>query len=223
MKAYWGQPYDDSDIEPRGFAYYSHLNFPRSHPAAMKISGVTKDKIQFFSNARMVATDDDIVARITDERYTGDKIFLSSLSPKQPALLSQTDEAKENLASSDRIRLPYQVQHFDSNNLVITTSVNDLNEAWLMYSDVWHPFWRARVNGRQVPVYKANLAYKGVKLEKGFNKIHFYFQSRLMSIAALFFGLNALFWVGGILGLTGSLLLRRSKGSVTDSDQKGLH
>ena len=36
-------------------------------------------------------------------------------------------------------------------------------------------FWKATVNGKATPVYKANLAYKAIKLEHGLNKIHFYF------------------------------------------------
>jgi len=81
-----------------------------------------------------------------------------------------------------RLHLPYQVLKFDANHLEVATNNNASQAAWLFYSDVWHPLWRATVNGKNTPVFKANLAYKAVKIEPGPNKVHFYFKSRLMSV-----------------------------------------
>jgi uncharacterized membrane protein YfhO len=113
--------------------------------------------------------------------------------------------SQSDLSANKRLRIPYQVLRFDANNLEVTADNNDLESAWVFYSDIWHPLWRATVNGKETPVYKANLAYKAVKLERGFNKVHFYFKSGLMSLIHYIFGLNALLWFIIITYLTGTI------------------
>ncbi|PKN53236.1 MAG: hypothetical protein CVU55_03230 [Deltaproteobacteria bacterium HGW-Deltaproteobacteria-13] len=207
MRAYWGQSIHDLSVKPKGLFYDGYrLEFPRSHPAALKISGVTEDKIQFFSGADFASSDDAIVSNITNTDYKGDIIFLSppeknkNINPVNSPVFSEN-----NLSANKRLHLPYSVKRFDSNNLEVTTSTHDVESAWLLYSDVWHPFWRATVNGKETPVYKANLAYKAVKLEKGFNAVHFYFKSGLISAFHLLFCLNALLWFVIIIYLTGNI------------------
>jgi hypothetical protein len=203
MKAYWGQPIHDLSTEPYGLFSF-RLEFPGNHAAALKISGVTEDKIQFFSGADFISSDNAIASKITNANYKGDIIFLSPLN-EQKDYVKLSGSAESDLSANKRLHLSYEVQRFESNNLEVTTDTGDLESAWLLYSDVWHPFWRATVNGKETPVYKANLAYKAVKLEKGFNKIHFYFKSRLMSVLYLIFGLNALCWLVIIIYLTGKI------------------
>jgi hypothetical protein len=73
---------------------------------------------------------------------------------------------------------------------------------WMSYADVWHPFWRATVNGRPVPVYRAAMAYKAVPLEPGENVVHFEFGSGRFSTLTLIFALNSACWlvlVGGLM------------------------
>jgi uncharacterized membrane protein YfhO len=112
------------------------------------------------------------------------------------------------LSDNRRLRLAYTVDRFDSNHLEVSTTVRDAESAWMLYSDVWHPFWRATVNGRPVPVYKANLAYKAVRLEKGENKVHFYFKSQWLAALYKVFGLNALFWLFAVIYLAGKIVFR---------------
>ncbi len=218
MKAYWGQPLHDASIAPRGLLYYSRLDFPQGHPAILKISGVTEDKIQFFSGADFISSDDGIASIITNSAYKGDVIFLSApgkggnINPVDAAGLSEND-----LASHKRLRLPYEVQRFNANHLEVTTHNDNTKPVWLFYSDVWHPLWRATVNGKVTPVYKANMAYKAVKLEPGLNKVHFYFKSRLISVIYFLFGLNALCWLIIIIYMTGKIAFNQR--AVKTNDQ----
>jgi uncharacterized membrane protein YfhO len=189
------------------------LEFPRQHSAALKISGVTEDKIQFFSGADIISSDDTIASLITNSNYKGDIIFLSPLGKKYK-MDNVSGYSENNLSANKRLRLPYQVQRFDANNLEVTADSNDLESAWLFYSDVWHPLWRATVNGKETPVYKANLAYKAVKLDRGFNKVHFYFKSGLMSFIHYVFGLNALLWFIIIIYLTGNITFNKRHDTI---------
>jgi hypothetical protein len=66
---------------------------------------------------------------------------------------------------------------------------------WLYYADVWHPSWHATVNGENVVVSKANLAYKAVPLNEGENIVQFRFDSTPLWLSQLFLNWNALLWV----------------------------
>jgi len=207
MKAYWGQPIHDLTAAPRGLLYYSRLDFPQGHPAILKISGATEDKIQFFSEADFISSDDDIASIITDSAYKGDVIFLSAPGHERNIhSVNAPDLSEKDLASHKRLSLSYEVRRFNANNLEITTHIGNRKSAWLFYSDVWHPLWRATVNGKETPVYKANMAYKAIKMESGLNKVHFYFQSVLISVIYFLFSLNALCWLLIIIYLTGKII-----------------
>ncbi|MEW6076914.1 MAG: hypothetical protein AB1724_03795 [Thermodesulfobacteriota bacterium] len=214
LRAYRGQAINDVSVPLRGLVYPSagvrpRLEFPKEHPAALKISGVTEDKIQFFSGAEVVASDDMIAAYITDPAYNGDILFLSPLAKprKADSPVERSALLVNGLSADARLRPPYQVRRFDSNNLDVTIQNDDSREVWMLYSDVWHPFWRAAVNGKETPVYKANLAYKAIKLEKGSNEVHFYFNSRLLSTLYTVIGLNSLFWLMMIIYLTARIVI----------------
>lgn len=47
----------------------------------------------------------------------------------------------------------------------------------LVVSELWFPFWKARVDGRDVPVLRTNFAFRGVQLEAGSHEIEFYYSS----------------------------------------------
>jgi hypothetical protein len=206
LRAYWKQSIHDLSNKPLALFFGFRLEFPQGHPAAFKISGVTEDKIQFFSGADFIPSDDTIASLMTDNNYKGDMIFLSA-----PEKYQETNPVVSDnyLASNKRLHLPYQVLKFNANNLEVTTNNNSPQPVWLFYSDVWHPLWRATVNGKDTPVYKANLAYKAVQLEPGLNKVHFYFKSRLISFIYIIFGLNALCWLGMILYLNGKIIFNQ--------------
>ena len=71
----------------------------------------------------------------------------------------------------------------------------------MSYADVWHPSWRATVNGKAVPVYRANIAYKAIPIEGGENIIEFRFGSSLFTVLSAIVSLNAAFWLFAVIAL----------------------
>ncbi|HEC70166.1 MAG TPA: hypothetical protein ENI31_07795 [Candidatus Omnitrophica bacterium] len=199
MRVYWGSPLHNFSIKPKGLSLYGGLKFPLTHPAVLKITGVEKDKIQFFSSAYALSSDMEIGSKITAPEYKGDILFLS---PSQVDTQIPRWSKDKSLSSNERLYLSYEILKFDSNNLILTVDNPSKESIWLFYSDVWHPFWKAKVNGENTEVFKANLAYKAIRLKPGLNKVHFYFNSPILSFIQKFFGLSALFWVGFVVLLT---------------------
>jgi hypothetical protein len=102
--------------------------------------------------------------------------------------------------------LAYEIVSFDSNSL----EVNVLNPAttplWMVYSDTWHPDWRATVNGLSVPIYKAQMAYKAVKIQPGQNQIVWQFYRPKLAFLTRIVGVSCLAWMLGIGWITIKLI-----------------
>lgn len=196
MRAYGGQAIGDRTTPPTGYVHSWTWHFPVEHPGAAKIAAVTEDKIQFFSSVH-VATDAAAVASaITTPDYTGDFLLVTGPASTSDASGGAVPWAGQRRPPSTRIRLPYRVERFDANTLVVTVEAGDHRTAWMLYSDVWHPFWRATVNERPAPVFKANLAYKAVPLGPGRNRVQLGFASPALTILQPLAGVTSLFWLG---------------------------
>ena len=200
IRTYWHRPIDDTsgfppDVDLR------ELAFPLDHPAAGRITGVTADKIRFFSRAHLVASIDALPPLLTDDTFAGNMLFVvkNEIDAHTPKQLHPWNPAQP-LSADESDELKYDVERFDANTLRV--SVNDPgSSSWMVYSDVWHPLWRATVNGKPVPIYRANLAYKAVPIESGANVIEFKFGSELFSLLAAWHAVNAAFWIGATVWL----------------------
>jgi hypothetical protein len=201
MRAYSG-PGAHPQQAPPGFAAFYGLYFPDTHPAIRKISGCDPGKIQFFSRAYHAQTKTQVAARIGDPGYAGDAPILLLPAEADPDLLGSLEswDKKESPSSNFRLEPKYQVTRFDANHLQVVVENPGKQPIWLLYSDVTHPWWRARVNGKEQTIYIANLAYKAVPLDPGHNEVHFRCHSSLMEFLYTLFGLSALFWIG-VLGV----------------------
>ena len=193
MRAYWKQPIGNALVKPRGLIPSLSIIFPLRHPAAAKFSGVTEEKIQFFSSAYTVANEEGLAALITNPHYSGNILFLSP-DRNAPAENARSWSKNLDLSENARLTLAYQVLRFDANRLRLSIHVPE-KPTWMFYSDVWHPSWKATINGHKIPIYKANLAYKAILLKKGPNDVWLRFGSPW--VVALYWGLGtfSFFWL----------------------------
>jgi hypothetical protein len=198
MRMYWDAPLDEESGLPPGIDL-GHLTFPLARPGAGAVAGVSADKIRFFSAAYAVGSPADFVPVMTDESYAGNMLFV--MAPRERA---ERWTGQQPLSTDDSRPLSYEVVHFDANTLAIRVANPEATAGWLSYADVWHPSWHATVNGKRVPVYRANMAYKAIAIDGGENLIEFRFGSRLFSALAVLASLNAAGWLAGLI-----LLIKR--------------
>jgi hypothetical protein len=200
MRMYWRVPINDTSGFPPGVDLTSFV-FPSSHPAIARIAGITEDKIRFFSRAHMVGSVDVLPSLMTDNRYGGNLLFLLPPSEPDGARPSAVNwNGQESLSDDESQPLAYHVDQFDANNVRVSIP-NAGSARWMYYADVWHPFWRATVNGRPVPVYRANMAYKAVPIEAGENVVRLTFGSPLLSALSALHALDAAFWLAMVAAL----------------------
>ena len=76
--------------------------------------------------------------------------------------------------------------------------------ALLVLTDNYYPAWKARVDGREVPVHRANYAFRGVPVGAGDHTVEFFYDAGYLRSAALAsIGLCLLLLGVGLAGLRG--------------------
>jgi hypothetical protein len=184
LRAFAGEELRDIRHPPRAFRVLGPFLFPTDSPVARITGGISEDKIQFFSQVHHMPSDQEVARLLASGVSNGNVLLVSG-----PA-----DEQVVTSGHNERLRLAYDVTQYDSNNIRIRVS-GVASGTWLYYADVWHPSWHATVNGENVVVSKANLAYKAVPLNEGENIVQFRFDSTPLWLSQLFLNWNALLWV----------------------------
>ncbi len=65
------------------------------------------------------------------------------------------------------------IMNFNANRVKLKTSL--LTRKFLVFNDCYYPGWRAYINGKEVTLYRANVAFKGVWVPSGNQEIEFIF------------------------------------------------
>ncbi len=171
------------------------VDFPVENDTAARLAGMRADKIRFFSHAYSLPSSADLAPIVTDSSFNGGVLFVSSPEATSQQTMTTRWESQQPLSSDDSRSLSYRVERFDANNLIVRVANTETTAVWMVYADVWHPWWRATVNGAPAPLYRANVAYKAVRIEPGDNVVHFHFGSELFAALAALGAANAGFWL----------------------------
>jgi hypothetical protein len=61
-------------------------------------------------------------------------------------------------------------------NTEVDVEVNAPAGGFLLLTDVWHPWWRARVDGRPAEILKADVVFRAVAVGPGLHRVEFVFE-----------------------------------------------
>jgi len=121
-----------------------------------------------------------------------DFMKMSVFNPMKLVLLQEpvdghTDgmSAKETTAE-DKTR----ITRYESNQFTIETSSED--DSYLVLSELFYPGWRAWVDGKEVPILRANFLLRAVSLKSGNHQILFRFEQQHFITGAIITGLTLL-------------------------------
>jgi hypothetical protein len=76
-----------------------------------------------------------------------------------------------------------RLSHYE--NTVVEVEVDAADDGFVLLNDVWHPWWAAEVDGHAVPIYRANVLFRAVRVAKGSHLIRFEFRPFAGAIAEL--------------------------------------
>jgi hypothetical protein len=128
--------------------------------------------------AQVVADDEAATARLRDP----------SFEPRSEAVLAQSSTAAE-LAADPAGGNPVGTAAFrvdQPEHIVIGATATA--DSYLVLSDSWYPGWRATVDGAEVPIERANLLFRAVRLTRGEHVVEFRYEPRSVRIGGLISG-----------------------------------
>jgi len=141
---------------------------PKSDPAFYPILGIESPKIRLLSKAVFADTQEEAKGLVETASSWDRVAILQDVAPE--IRVSDT-----SFSVNTEINGTVNVTGFSADEVIIDSEVTSPGGAWLVYADAWHPGWHATVNGKEVPIAKAYLAFKAVYLEKGKNIVRFFF------------------------------------------------
>ena len=128
----------------------------QSYPVNLFLNERVLPRAYLVPNAEVVNNRSEILKKITDPAYDPEKtIYLEEVpenggaGPERTA--SVRDEARLLEYSPNRVRL----------------AVDSKNSQWLFLSDLYYPGWRATLDGKPLRTYRANYAFRAVRVPAG--------------------------------------------------------
>lgn len=70
-------------------------------------------------------------------------------------------------------------------NTEVEITVTTDKPGFIVLNDIWHPWWRAELDGTEVEILKANVLFRAVQVPAGTHKVHFSFRPVEGAIAEL--------------------------------------
>ena len=113
-------------------------------------------------------------------------------------------------------QLDYNIQtsYFSANKLQLTVENNTLSTLWLVYADSYNKHWSAFVDGKQVPLFVANIAFKGLQVPSGQHSVLFQYKKPLTWVY-IFSGMMCIIAIG-ILSFLIWLVVAKSEDNGVD-------
>lgn len=110
---------------------------------------------------------------ITVDSLIIDKLRSKDFIPRKKAIL----EKNPNIipVDSDSVYSTVKIKSYKPNKIKIYVSTS--HEGLLVLSENWYPFWKAKVDGKNVEVLRAYYTLRAVKIPKGIHEVIFYFDS----------------------------------------------
>ena len=113
---------------------------------------------------------------------------------------SELAELEGPFSASKEGNFAYSIERYDYNSLLMR--VDSESDGLLYWADGYDQNWHAFVDGVEVPVYRANIAFKAIQLPEGESEVSFVYDPFWFKIGLyVFFGLEIVCLLGFLIGL----------------------
>jgi len=139
------------------------------------VFGVSEDIIQFKKSVQPLA-------RLGPEQLLSivDAPLVDTTSFQKLSVLELPKNSK-----LDEANFSYEVQNYTFNSLKLLTQ--NMEKGFLYWADGYDKHWEAYVDGKQVPIYRANRNFKLIQLDAGTHEVVFSYNPRLFKAALMLF------------------------------------
>ena len=73
-------------------------------------------------------------------------------------------------------RRPGRVRIVDYRNTEVVVEADSPDGGWVVLHDIWHPWWRAEINGAPARIERANVIFRAVEVPAGRHRVRFVFR-----------------------------------------------
>jgi hypothetical protein len=146
--------------------------------------GYGTPRLRLVRRPLWVDTADQALALIRDIPVASDRVVLEGAGNAGPlgtaAIANAWRQTPTYDSASAASPIPttaesLQVLGFSASRLTVKATVATGGPVWLVYADGYDEGWRCTINGKRVPVLKADYAFKAIELQPGENEVRFVF------------------------------------------------
>ncbi|MBL8022307.1 MAG: YfhO family protein [Leptospirales bacterium] len=201
-------------------------------PEALEFGGVMAFTQQLFGPFATMAMKDhldsyqifEIGEPVVPRAYTTNRILpsraaLESFQKMQPStwkrdvtVIEATDEqlALSRIVEGDHLK-PAAFSQDQPEHVRLRVDVK--GDSFLVLNDKFYPGWKCTVNGKETPIYAANLLFRAVRLSPGINDVEFHYKPNWLQ-ATLILSTSGYLFILGVIAFHLRLNFRRR---VSDS------
>lgn len=170
---------------------------PGNDPQLMRVMGCNAPKIRLVSQVVFGGNDAELNHLIRSNPAL-DAVAVLRGEPQQAAAVLWNDP--EPMTSV--------VKFFNANKLDLEINVKPGRSGWLIYADSFNPHWKAFINGQELPVREAYMAFKAIAVPEGTSQISFRFKNDMQMFAMNWLMFGGICLAASTLTLLGYLLLK---------------
>lgn len=128
-------------------------------------------RVRFVRGARHIGSDEEAADRLIDPGFDPDREILLHEAPKTVGPTAEGSDRAGDLVTGART----VITHDDSRKLEIEADAPA--DGFLLLADTYYPGWIATLDGKTVPIYRANLSVRGIQLPKGRHDVTFVYEA----------------------------------------------
>ncbi len=139
---------------------------------------------------------------ISDARAQLERLFDPSFNPQQTVLLEEPP--KEEIAPGASGRIASVAYYAQS----VVADVEADAPVFLVLTDTWYPGWIARVDGKEVPIYRANYTFRAVVVPQSAHEVVFSYEPRSVRIGLVISIASLIAWLFVVKYSRGAMVKR---------------
>lgn len=79
-------------------------------------------------------------------------------------------------AGSEPTRRPGRARILEYRNTEVVIEADSADGGWVVLHDIWHPWWRADIDGAPAPILRADVIFRAVEVPAGRHRVRFVFR-----------------------------------------------
>ncbi len=189
---------------------FSHPDDPANDKFRFLV-GNTSDKLRWVPNAVIVSSDDKAAEQLKERSI--DNLKNNVILISDPSVHTQDNVAANAISDSvpeysapldtEALQASFEIKHFSANMIEFDAVTPANASGWIIYADTFSNNWMAAIDGAPVQVWRANIAFKAIRIPAGFHKVTFRYNGQVREkvswVAAIFCLLSTLFFIGYFL------------------------